>query len=65
MMGQLIDIEAMRLRRWQRKQDAGFKTMTDEQAVWVCRCGCWQYELRPIGVYCVNCGTKQSVAIKV
>lgn len=65
-MGKLVDMEAGRLRRWERKQNpTGFKPVADDQLVWKCSCGCWQYELRPVGVFCVSCGTKQSVSIKI
>jgi hypothetical protein len=63
--GQLIDIETARLKRWERKQADQFKTVDQVNVVWVCVCGCWQYELRPIGAFCVSCGTKQSVSIKL
>ena len=64
--GRLIDIETARLKRWERKQTDQFKTVDSTNVVWVCLCGgCWQYELRPIGVFCVSCGAKQSVAIKL
>lgn len=65
MTGRLVDIETARLRRWERKKADQFKARNDEQVVWTCNCGCWQYELRPVGVFCVSCGTKQSVAIKI
>ncbi len=65
-MGKLVDLKSARLRRWEKKQAPyGFKPVADEQLVWKCSCGCWQYELRPVGVFCVSCGSKQSVSIKV
>lgn len=63
MKGQLIDIETARLKRWAKKQTDPFRSRDDGQAVWVCNCGCWQFELRPVGVFCVSCGAKQSVGI--
>jgi len=64
-MGKVVELEAARLARWERKQADQFKPIADEQLVWKCNCGCWQYELRPVGVFCVSCGTKQSVSIKI
>lgn len=64
-MGKVVSLEAARLARWERKQTDPFKAKADDQLIWKCLCGCWQYELRPVGVFCVSCGTKQSVSIKV
>lgn len=64
-MGKVVELEAARLVRWERKQADQFKSRDNEQVVWVCNCGCWQYELRPVGVFCVSCGTKQSVSVKI
>lgn len=66
MTAKVIELESARLRRCERKQEpSGFKAITDDQLVWKCACGCWQYELRPVGVFCVSCGAKQSVSVKI
>ena len=65
MTAKVIELESARLRRWERKEASQFKPLDHAKSVWVCLCGCWQYELRPIGVFCVSCGTKQSVSIKL
>ncbi len=64
-MGKVVDIEAARLARWEKKKSDQFKARDNDQVVWVCNCGCWQYELRPVGAFCVSCGAKQSVSIKM
>jgi hypothetical protein len=65
MAREVIDIEAARLKRWEKKRDDPFKKRDDGSVVWVCNCGCWQCELRPVGAFCVSCGAKQSVSIKL
>lgn len=65
MTAKVIDLESARLRRWERKQANPFQPRESDNLVWRCACGCWQYELRPIGVFCVSCGMKQSVAVKI
>ena len=65
MIAPLIDIETARLNRWRKKQADQFKPVDSALAHWVCLCGCWQYELRPVGVFCVSCGAKQSVSVKL
>lgn len=63
-MGKLVDMEAGRLRRWERKQNDPFKPRTDGQLIWTCRCGGWQFEVRPVGVFCISCGDKQYLSTK-
>jgi hypothetical protein len=61
-MGNVVDIEAGRLRRWERRKESNFRQV-DQDMVWFCACGCWQFELRPVGVFCLGCQRKQSVVI--
>lgn len=62
-MGKIYDIEAGRLRRWERVRSDQFKPYTDESLAWVCFCGCWQFEIKPIGVFCCACRVKQFLSI--
>lgn len=64
-MGKLVSLEAARVARWERKRTDPWKAAGDDALIWTCNCGCWQYELRPTGAFCVSCGAKQSVSIKV
>lgn len=57
-MGKLYDMEAGRLRRWDRKRTDSFQPK-GEDLNWICGCGCWKFEIKSTGVYCCACQSRK------
>lgn len=63
-VGALIDLESARIKRWERKQQDQFVSVVEQKLNWVCKCGCWQFEVRKNGITCLGCETVQSLVVK-